>query len=64
MKTLTIEFPDSLAEQLDRLVDEGWIASRDQAVVEALRGFLDSRRPELIEKQVMADVEWGLHGDD
>ncbi len=64
MKTLCIECPDALAERLEHLVREGWIADQDQAVVEALRRFLDSHRPELIETQILADVDWGLHGRD
>lgn len=62
MKTLSIECPDGLAEQLRQLVREGWVADEQQALVEALRRFLDSHRPELIESQISADVQWGLHG--
>jgi hypothetical protein len=62
MKTLSIECPDVLAERLAQLVREGWVADEQQALIEALRRFLDSHRPALIESQVMADVEWGLHG--
>jgi metal-responsive CopG/Arc/MetJ family transcriptional regulator len=64
MKTLSIECPDSLAERLEQMVREGWVADQQQAMIEALRRFLDSHRPELIESQVLADVEWGLHGKD
>ena len=64
MKTLSIECPDALAVRLETLVREGWVADGQQAVVEALRRFLDSHRPELIETQILADVEWGLHGRD
>ena len=64
MKTLTIECPDSLADRLERLVQAGWVADEQQAMIEALRRFLDSHRPEIIESQVLADVEWGLHGND
>ena len=64
MKTLSIQCPDGLAERLEHLVREGWVADPQQAVVEALRRFLDSHRPELTESQVLADVEWGLHGED
>jgi len=60
MKTLSIECPDGLAERLEQMVREGWVADQQQAMVEALRRFLDSHRPELIESQVLADVEWGL----
>ncbi|MEN6451193.1 MAG: hypothetical protein ABFC96_11935 [Thermoguttaceae bacterium] len=64
MKTLTIECPDALADRLESLVNAGWVADQQQAVIEAIRRFLDSHRPELIESQVLADVEWGLHGKD
>jgi len=64
MKTLHIQCPDLLADRLARLVREGWVADEQQALVEALRRFLDSHRPELIESQVLADVNWGLHGKD
>ena len=64
MATLSIEFPDGLAEELRRLVREGWVADEQQAVIEALRRFVDAHRPELIESQVAADVRWGLHGRD
>jgi metal-responsive CopG/Arc/MetJ family transcriptional regulator len=64
MKTLSITFPDALADRLERYVREGWVAGPEQAVVEALRRFLDSHRPELMGRQVLDDVEWGLHGRD
>jgi hypothetical protein len=64
MRTLSIECPDSLADRLTQFVCEGWVADEQQAVIEALRRFLDSHRPELTESQVLADVEWGLHGND
>ena len=62
MKTLNIAFPDALAERLEQFVREGWVADPEQAIVEALRRFLDSHRPELMETQILDDVEWGLHG--
>lgn len=64
MKPLTIQCPDALAEQLARLVRDGWFADEQQAMIEALRRFLESHRPALTESQVMADVEWGLRGND
>lgn len=64
MKTITIEFPDALADRLTLYVRNGWAASEQQAVIESLRRFLDSRRPELVESQILADVEWGLHGEE
>ena len=31
---------------------------------EAIRRFLDTHRPELMEKYIRDDVEWGLYGHD
>ncbi len=64
MKTLSITVPDALADRLEQFVRDGWVADSEQAVVEALRRFLDSHRPELIERQVLDDLDWGLHGRD
>ena len=64
MKTLTVECPDQLAEQLDGFVKEGWAVDRGETIVEALRRFLESHRPDIARAQVLADVEWGLHGKD
>jgi len=64
VKTLSIQCPEALAERLGQMVREGWVADEQQALIEALRRFLDSHRPELIESQVRSDVQWGLHGND
>ena len=64
MKTVTIEYPDALHEQLRKLVEAGWFKSPEAGVVEALRRYLSGHSVELQEKQIMADVEWGLHGRD
>jgi metal-responsive CopG/Arc/MetJ family transcriptional regulator len=64
MKTIAIECPDRLHEQLENLAREGWIRSPEQAVLEAVRRFLDSHQPELQRAQILSDVQWGLHGRD
>ena len=64
MKTMTIECPDQLADELDEFVREGWAISARDAMVEALRRFLESHRPDIARSQILADVEWGLHGRD
>lgn len=46
------------------LVKEGWFRDEKDILSEALRRFLDSHRIDLMEKFVLEDVEWGLHGDD
>jgi metal-responsive CopG/Arc/MetJ family transcriptional regulator len=62
MTSVQVQFPEELAKRLDHLVEQGWVADRQQAIIEALRRFLDAHRPELIESQIRADLEWGLHG--
>lgn len=62
MKSITVECPDQLHEQLLTLVRSGWARSPEEAVIEALRRFLDSHRPELQEAQMVKDLEWGLKG--
>jgi metal-responsive CopG/Arc/MetJ family transcriptional regulator len=62
VKTIAVECPDRLHEQLDTLAREGWIKNPEQAVLEALRRFLDSHRPDLQRAQILSDVQWGLHG--
>lgn len=64
MKTITATCPEALLAELDIFVKEGWSHDLNDAVVEALRRFLDSRPPELSRMQTMRDVEWGLKGDD
>jgi hypothetical protein len=64
MTTLTIQCPEQLAEQLDHFVKDGWAGDTGETIIEALRRFLDSHRPDIVRTQVLADTEWGLHGDD
>ena len=64
MKTVTIECSDPLHEQLAKLVEAGWFKSPEEGVQEALRRYLSGHSVELQERQIMADVDWGLHGRD
>lgn len=64
MKTMTIDCPDRLVDELDAYVKQGWALNARDAVVEALRRFLESHRPSIAESQILEDVEWGLHGQD
>ena len=36
----------------------------DAMIVDALRRFLETHRPELMERHVWEDVEWGLRGNE
>lgn len=62
MKPLEAKIPDQLDRAIDALVEQGWFESRDEIVQEAIRRFLDAHHPELMERFVREDVEWGLRG--
>jgi Arc/MetJ-type ribon-helix-helix transcriptional regulator len=61
MKTITLECPDRLHEQLAKLVAAGWFKSPEDAVLESVRRYLSLHSVELQEKQIMADVQWALN---
>ena len=62
MKTVQMEVPERLYKNAVVLVKEGWFRDEKEIFSEAIRRFLDSHRPELMEKFILDDVEWGLHG--
>lgn len=66
MKTIQAEVPDQLYQQARALIDAGWFRDEDDLFREALRRFLDTHRPALMEKFLRDDVAWGLglHGND
>jgi Arc/MetJ-type ribon-helix-helix transcriptional regulator len=62
MKTVEAKISEGLDRQIDALVEQGWFRSRDKVLQEAIRRFLESHRPELMERFVREDIEWGLRG--
>ena len=62
MKTVQMEVPERLYKYANILVKEGWFRDEKEVFSEAIRRFLDSHRPELMEQFILDDVEWGLHG--
>ena len=64
MKTMVLECPERLHDGVRDLVESGWMRDEQDVVMEALRRFLESHRPKVMESQILQDVEWGLHGDD
>ena len=62
MKIVQVEIPEELYKEAESLVKEGWFRDEAEIVSEALRRFLDAHRPDLMEKFIRDDVEWGLHG--
>lgn len=64
MKTIQTEVPEQLYKKAQVLVKEGWLRDEKDIFSEAIRRFLDTHRPDLMEKFIREDVEWGLHGQD
>jgi Arc/MetJ-type ribon-helix-helix transcriptional regulator len=64
MKTVQAEIPDQLYQQVKSLITEGWFRNEGDLLQEALRRFLESHYPELMDRFIRQDVEWGLHGKD
>ena len=64
MKTIEMEVPEKLYERAIGLVEDGWFRDEKDIFAEAIRRFLDSHQPELMDKYILQDVEWGLHGED
>jgi len=64
MKTIQTEIPESVYKKAIALVKEGWFRDEKDIFSEAIRRFLDTHHPELMEKFIREDLEWGLHGDD
>ena len=62
--TVQTTVPTRLLEQVESLVREGWFQEMDDVVADALRRFLDTHRPELMDRYILDDVEWGLRGEE
>ncbi len=62
MKTIEAKISERLDHQIDVLVEQGWFHSRDKVFQEALRRFVEAHRPEIMEKFIRQDIEWGLRG--
>jgi Arc/MetJ-type ribon-helix-helix transcriptional regulator len=64
MKVVQAELPDKLYEQVKALINEGWFSDEKDIITEALRRFLETHKPQLMENFIKEDVEWGLYGKD
>ncbi len=63
-KTIQAELPIRLVAQMEWLISDGWFQDINDLITDALRRFLETHRPELMEQYVWKDVEWGLYGKD
>jgi Arc/MetJ-type ribon-helix-helix transcriptional regulator len=61
--TVQTNLPTRLVAQVKSLIAEGWFEDMDDLIADALRRLLDTHRPELMERYILEDVEWGLHGE-
>jgi Arc/MetJ-type ribon-helix-helix transcriptional regulator len=61
---LEMTLPPRVHQQMNTLVAEGWFRDESDLVNEAIRRYLESHQPELMERFIREDVEWGLYGRD
>lgn len=60
MKTLALEVPDRLAQELENLVQAGWFNSEEEIVRLALAEFLRRNKLRLQEEYQLEDIRWAL----
>ena len=60
MKSVLVKIPEKLYRQMEALVKQGWFCDHEALAELALRKFLNSYRPEMIEQFLHEDVQWGL----
>jgi len=64
METITTEakLTPKLLEELENIIKEGWYTDRSEAIRDAVRKLIMERRLSKDERNIIKDVEWGLHG--
>ncbi len=64
METITTEakLTPKLLEELENIIKEGWYTDRSEAIRDAVRKLIMERRLSKEERNIIKDVEWGLHG--
>jgi Arc/MetJ-type ribon-helix-helix transcriptional regulator len=62
MKVIQVDIPDQIYRQMENLVEEGWFRNCQDIVDQALRRFLETHQPDLMERFIREDVDWGLRG--
>lgn len=62
--TIQAELPPELLAWAQAYVKEGWSGDFNDLLAEALRRYLESHTPEVTEKFLREDLEWGLNGKD
>jgi Arc/MetJ-type ribon-helix-helix transcriptional regulator len=64
MKSIQIELPEKLAQELDTLVQQGWFRSEEEVIRFALLEFLRRYRLELLKQFQRDDIAWALRQKD
>lgn len=64
MKSINIQLPDKLAQELDAVVKDGWFSSEADVVRMALVEFLSHHGRELLERFQREDIAWALKQKD
>ena len=64
METIITEakLTPKLLEELENIIKEGWYTDRSEAIRDAVRKLIMERRLSKEERDIIKDVEWGLHG--
>jgi metal-responsive CopG/Arc/MetJ family transcriptional regulator len=64
METITTEakLTPKLLEELENIIKEGWYIDRSEAIRDAVRKLIIERKLSKDERNIIKDVEWGLHG--
>ena len=64
MGTVTIEakLTPKLLEELEKFIQEGWYADRNDAIRDAVRKLIREKKLTKEELNILKDVEWGLYG--
>lgn len=60
MKSLQVELPDKLADELKLLVKDGWFRNEEEAIRQALLELVRRNRTELLERYQRDDIAWAL----
>ena len=64
MRSVTIELPERLGDELEALVNAGWFRDETELVRLALVEFLHRHSPDLIQQFQRDDIDWALRQKD
>jgi Arc/MetJ-type ribon-helix-helix transcriptional regulator len=60
MKTLELEVPDRLAQEIEDLVRSGWFVDENEIARQALTNFVRNHRLHLQEDFQREDIRWAM----